>query len=128
MISTFTFELEPYDYYDLPPSHDIRTVTFADKPNDPWFVAADVCRALDLHASALRRLDDDQKLKLPRTQLGMRQGQPASLIDESGLYKLVMRSDKPEAKVFQGLGDPRCPPNDPQDRPIQRPCREGCLW
>nr|WP_321484272.1 BRO family protein [uncultured Cohaesibacter sp.] len=68
---------------------------------DPWFVAANVCKVLDLHASVLRRLDVDQKLKLPRTQLGMRQGQPASVISESGLYKLVMRSDKPQAKKFQ---------------------------
>ena len=37
----------------------IRTVM---KEGEPWFVAADVCRALEIEPTATRRLDDDEKL------------------------------------------------------------------
>ena len=48
--------------------------------------------------SALRPLDSDQKVMLPRTQFGMRQGGPATIISEAGLRKVVMRSDMPVSK------------------------------
>ncbi len=41
------------------------------------------------------------KTNLPRTQLGLAAGRPLVMLSESGLYKLVMRSDKPQAKRFQ---------------------------
>ena len=67
----------------------------------PWFVAKDVCRCLGLNNTtlALRPLAEDEKgfnrINTP--------GGPQSLytLTESGLYKLVMRSDKPEARKFQ---------------------------
>ena len=67
--------------------------------NNPWFVAADVCKTLDLTnvTIATQRLDDSEKAKF---NLGLR-GSAPTIISESGLYKLVMRSDKPEAKCFQ---------------------------
>ena len=63
----------------------------------PWFVAADVCRALGLlnPTDALKVLAADQR-RLERIE-GMR-GSPANLISESGLYKLVLRSDKAEGR------------------------------
>ena len=75
----------------------VRVVTIK---GEPWFVAADVCRALGLEntTKALKALDTDQQ-RLTRVQ-GMR-GSSANLISESGLYKLVLRSDKAEARQFQ---------------------------
>lgn len=72
---------------------------------NPWFVAADVCKCLGLGRMAVsdhtRKWDETEKVKYDRTLLGMRQGKPAVLISESGLYKLIMRSDKKEARIFQ---------------------------
>lgn len=66
--------------------------------NEPWFVAADVCKCLE-HTNttmALQRLDDDERSKL---NLG-RQGE-TNVVNEYGLYSLVMSSRKPEAKEFK---------------------------
>lgn len=50
----------------------------------------------------LIRLADDETLRVRRTDVGYSKGGTrAVLISESGLYNLVLRSDKPEAKVFQ---------------------------
>lgn len=73
----------------------IRTVLRNDVT---WFVASDVCAALDIQnpTDAIKRLDDDERA---RFNLG-RQG-VASIINESGLYALVLGSRKPEAKRFR---------------------------
>jgi len=73
---------------------------------NPWFVAADVCRALDLNlwggtSQHTNKLDKAEKIPVPKGLLGGKGGNQATLISESGLYKLVMRSDKPQAKPFQ---------------------------
>lgn len=76
----------------------VRVVEIA---SQPWFVAQDVCNALGLpqksHGYAVARLADDQT-SLYQVQSGRRSQR---IISESGLYKLVMRSDKPEAREFQ---------------------------
>lgn len=67
--------------------------------NEPWFVAADVCKALE-HSNvtvALDRLDDDEKAKL---NLGL-PGGVTGCINEPGLYSLVLGSRKPEARAFK---------------------------
>lgn len=74
----------------------IRTVMIDD---EPWFVAADVCRALE-HTNvtvALSRLDDDEKAKF---SLGL-SGGDTWCVNEPGLYGLVLGSRKPEAKAFK---------------------------
>ena len=74
----------------------VRTII---KDNEPWFVAADVCKALE-HSNvtvALDRLDDDEKAKL---NLGL-QGGLTGCVNEPGLYSLVLGSRKPEAKEFK---------------------------
>lgn len=64
-----------------------------------WFVAADVCAAIDLGTEQIRRIDDDEKgLHLTQTPGGK---QEMSIINESGLYALILRSRKPEAKRFR---------------------------
>lgn len=65
---------------------------------EPWFVAADVCKALDIinPADAIKRLDEDER---GRFNLG-RQGE-ANIVNEYGLYALVLGSRKPEAAAFK---------------------------
>lgn len=68
---------------------------------DPWFVAADVCKALELEKTnrALSRLDDDEKGAHSVSTPGG--GQRMSIISESGLYSLILGSRKPEARAFK---------------------------
>lgn len=75
----------------------VRTVN---KDNEIWFVAKDVCDVLELGniTEALRNLDDDE-LSSEILKSGS-QGREMRLINEAGLYALVFRSNKPEAKVF----------------------------
>lgn len=66
-----------------------------------WFVAADVCKALDLEnvTKALYSLDDDEKLTLPLVRSGQRR--VVNIINESGLYALTLKSKKEKAKKFR---------------------------
>ena len=77
---------------------------------NPWFVAADVCRALDMSLEYgtnqwLKPLNDDERYSLKRGDLpDLFSGSRApsyTCISENGLYRLVMRSDKPQAREFQ---------------------------
>ena len=69
---------------------------------EPWFVAADVCKALEINNSAdtlRKRLDDDEKgIDLIYTLGGV---QNLAVVSESGLYSLILGSRKPEAKAFK---------------------------
>lgn len=78
---------------------EIRVLT---KDGEPWFVAADVCEILGLTnpTEALKTLDDDEKNTL-RISEGIRGNPNMNIISESGLYTLIMRSNKPEAKKFR---------------------------
>lgn len=69
-----------------------------DESGEPWFVARDVCNALELTnpTVAVNSLDEDERAKF---NLG-RQGE-ANIVSEPGFYKLVLKSRKPEAKAFQ---------------------------
>ena len=82
---------------------DFRIV---DINGEPWFVLADVCGALDIRnpSQAATRLDGDEKMTLTLNEghSGVRGGRRRmSIINESGLYSLILRSDKPEAKRFK---------------------------
>jgi len=76
---------------------ELRVV--ADDNGDPWFVAADICAALDISTEQIRRLDDDEKGLRTIQTLGGRQ--QMSVVNESGLYSLVFTSRKDEAKRFK---------------------------
>lgn len=69
--------------------------------NQPYFVAKDVCNTLGLTevSNTLLRLDDDEKLT--RILFVSGQNREMWLINESGLYNLIFRSNKPEAKAFR---------------------------
>lgn len=68
---------------------------------EPWFVAADVCRALEISntSQAITRLDDDEKGVILNDTPGGKQ--EMSTVNEPGFYTLVLGSRKPEAKAFK---------------------------
>ena len=77
--------------------NNIRVI---DKDGQPWWIAKDVCEILGLDAaSGARGLDDDEKgLHNVQTHGGEQQ---MAVVNEPGLYSLVLRSRKPEAKAFK---------------------------
>jgi prophage antirepressor-like protein len=72
-----------------------------DATNEPWWVAADVCDILGLRNSrqALARLDPDEKGVILTDTPGGKQ--EVTGINEAGLYSLILRSRKPDAKAFK---------------------------
>jgi hypothetical protein len=72
------------------------------KDGEPWFVAVDVCRVLEIsnNRDALSRLDEDEKDDVGITDR-LNRTQNMAIISESGLYSLVLTSRKPEAKAFK---------------------------
>jgi len=90
-------------------SREIRVVMLDD---GPWWVASDVCAVLEISntSQALSRLDDDECKSLKNNSLCLNEGvinqalnenQDVSLINEPGLYSLILSSRKPEAKAFK---------------------------
>ena len=72
--------------FESPEFGQVRSVL---KDGEPWFVASDVCKALDINATATRRLDDDEKADLRLTQVssnGSKQRRKWIIINEPGLY------------------------------------------
>ena len=69
---------------------------------EPWFVAADVCRVLQIGnpTMALTRLDEDEKA-LSNIEGLSRGNDKGNIVSEAGLYSLILRSRKPEAKAFK---------------------------
>lgn len=78
----------------------LRTLT--DENGEPWFVAKDACDILGIDTNHLREaLDDDEITNLRNSEVWNQPGRAPLIISEPGLYKLIMRSRKPEAKEFQ---------------------------
>lgn len=78
----------------------LRTLT--DEAGEPWFVAKDACDILGIDTNHLREaLDDDEITNLRNSEVWNQPGRAPLIISEPGLYKLIMRSRKPEAKEFQ---------------------------
>lgn len=75
---------------------EIRTVIIEEQP---WFVASDICKALDIKntTQAVDKLDDDEKSML---NIGL-SGGATNCVNEYGLYNLVLSSRKKEAKQFK---------------------------
>lgn len=73
--------------------------TLRDEKGEPWFVAKDVCDVLGTETRDVRKvLDADE---VDTIHIGNRGGRPSLIINESGLYSLILRSRKPEAKRFK---------------------------
>ena len=80
-------------------SSEVRTIM---RNGEPWFVLKDVCRVLEIadHKVVARRLEKDEVCQIPLTD-SMGRKQDTTIINESGLYNVILRSDKPEAKPFR---------------------------
>nr|NJM03418.1 hypothetical protein [Desulfobacula sp.] len=91
-----------FNYHD----HQVRTVIVKDEMGEsvPWWVAKDVCDVLDIKnvSQALSYLDNDEKeqlgINIINSEVG---GRGTLLVSEPGLYSLILRSRKPEAKAFK---------------------------
>lgn len=84
-------ELKIFDYNGA----QVRTVELN---GEPWWVLKDVCDVLEISNPTMvaERLDDDERAKF---DLG-RQGE-TNIVNEAGLYSVILRSDKPQAKDFK---------------------------
>lgn len=93
-------EIQRFDFRGA----SLRTLT--DEAGEPWFVAKDVCDILGMSnpSMAVTALDKDEVAQIdPKDYLGSenRSNQAVNIVSEPGLYKLIMRSRKPEAHEFQ---------------------------
>jgi len=85
-------DLTPFLFED----HPVRTIS---QDGQPWFVAADICRCIGIQnpTMAVANLDEDERMTLSLTEghSGQRGGaQAISIVSESGLYALILRSRK----------------------------------
>ena len=74
----------------------VRTIT---KDNEPMFCLADICKALEIKnaTDVAKRLEEDE---VTRLNLGSQSGE-TNFVTESGLYAVILRSDKPNARKFR---------------------------
>lgn len=88
-------QLQIFNYQE----HPVRTVH---KDGEPWFVLKDVCEILGIThiTDTAKRLEEDE---VGQTEVidSIGRKQTATCINESGLYNVILRSDKPEAKPFR---------------------------
>jgi len=93
-------KLSVFDFQDIP----VRVIQRNDQP---WFVAADVCSVLDIanNRDAVASLDDDEKEILTTSNVGNADislpSRGLQAISESGIYALIFKSRKPQAKAFR---------------------------
>jgi prophage antirepressor-like protein len=86
-------DIIPFDYY----GNEVRTIMIND---EPWWVAKDVCEVLGIRTNdAMNSLDEDEKGY--ETIVSPGGPQEMAIINEPGLYSLILRSRKPEAKQFK---------------------------
>ncbi len=90
-----TAQLVPFTYADA----QVRVVVV---DGEPWFVLADLCKALDISnvGNVLSRLADDDKSSI-RLADGTSGNPNRAIVSEAGMYEVVIRSDKPEAVAFR---------------------------
>lgn len=87
-------DITPFAYGD----HQVRVIT---RGGEPWFVAADIAKALgySIAPAMVRSLADDEKgMQIVHTPGG---DQKAAIISEAGLYSAVLRSKAPGAQAFK---------------------------
>ena len=83
-------------------NYDGNNVRMIEKDGEPWWVLKDVCAVLDIShiTDTAKRLDEDE---VGQTEVIDRLGrnQATTIVNESGLYAVILRSDKPQAKPFR---------------------------
>ena len=82
-------------------NEEFGTVRTAIINNEPWFVLADVCKILGIGNSRMvsDRLDEDELMSVKLTSGGQRRNM--TVVNESGLYAVILRSNKPQAHGFR---------------------------
>ena len=98
MLSTDVIQMNDLSIFQ---NDQFGVVRVIQQDGDPWFVAVDVCRALDINqpSRACERLDEDEKgVSSIHTLGGI---QELLIVNEPGLYTLIFGSRKPEAKAFR---------------------------
>lgn len=99
-------------------SATLRTLT--DTAGDPWFVLKDCMSILGLgNPTETVKMFDDDEFSTTEVIDSIGRRQQTYIISESGLYGLVLKSRKTEAKEFKTLGNPRSPPVHPQARHLR---------
>jgi prophage antirepressor-like protein len=88
-------EILPFNFEN----NKIRTILIN---NEPWFVAKDIAKILEIKnvSDAIKDFDDDEKSDVVLNYDGKTSGK-ALILSESGLYALILRSRKPITKPFQ---------------------------
>lgn len=86
--------------FNSPDFGDVRTIMI---DGEPWFVGADVTRVLGFkdNTSAMRNVDEDDKIKGCSISTPSRGVQQMTVINESGLYSLIFGSKLESAKKFK---------------------------
>ena len=85
----------------IPFEYGGQQVRVIDRDGDPWFVLADLCKVLELPNASMvaRRVDPEMK---GVNQIDTPGGpQQMAVVNEPGMYEVVIRSDKPEATAFR---------------------------
>lgn len=96
-----TNAIQIFNFNSKPRHAALNTIRVIERDGDPWWVAKDVCDILGLGttAKAVEGLDSDEKgVSIVHTIGG---NQSMTIINEPGLYSLIFRSRKPEAKAFK---------------------------
>lgn len=133
-------EIIPFDFEE----NAVRVIL---RDGEPWFVAADVCRVLEIENSrdAVSRLDEDERdmvnLNTVGSSDGIRGNPNATIISESGLYALIFTSRKEAAKRFRKWVTAEVLPalrragryempqaQQPEDSIAGMPLRQADLW
>lgn len=85
--------------FQNPEFGEVRTVS---RDGEPWFVLRDICNALNIKnvADVANRIDKED-IDQTYAQDGRGHSQKMHIVNESGLYTVILRSEKPEAKVFK---------------------------
>jgi prophage antirepressor-like protein len=85
---------------------ETQSIRVIDNDGEPWFVLKDVCEVLGLAEThrVAARLDSDEKADrtlMTVSSNGVQQTREMTIVNEAGLYKVILRSDKPDAKAFK---------------------------
>ena len=91
---------EAVETYTDPKFGTIRALS--DEHGEPWFVAKDVCDVLGIRTDTIRKiLEADEVAETNPNTIGVAGGHNPLIVNEPGLYRLIIKSRKPEAKAFQ---------------------------
>ena len=81
-------------------NEEFGQIRVIEKDGQPWWVLKDVCTILGIKnpTQTARQLDDDE---VSMFDIGLNNGVKVNAVTESGLYAVILRSDKPQARAFR---------------------------